>query len=175
VKTYCTRLVEREDGFAHLALAGLDLLGDRDLFLASEERHAAHLLEVHADRIGGLAGARSATSSRSGASSAAHSASTPSRLLRQRRSLFRGGLDVDVDVAEHRDDLIDLLGAAGIATGDLAGLAVDRGARRWTSLASRRTCRLLLFGSFIVSFHATSFRSGRTGGGPLSSSQAGQP
>ena len=55
LRTYWTP-VEREHGLAHLALAGLDLLGDRDLLLAGEERDAAHLLEVHADRIGGFAG-----------------------------------------------------------------------------------------------------------------------
>ena len=56
LSTYWSGQIEREHGLAHLALAGLDLLGDRDLFLAREERDAAHLLEVHADRIGGLAG-----------------------------------------------------------------------------------------------------------------------
>jgi hypothetical protein len=46
-------LVEREDGL-RTSRSPLDLLGDRDLFLAREERHAP-ISWVHPDRIGGLA------------------------------------------------------------------------------------------------------------------------
>ena len=56
LSTYCTARSSEKTRLAHLALAGLDLLRDRDLLLAREERDAAHLLEVHAHRIGGLAG-----------------------------------------------------------------------------------------------------------------------
>src|SRR5262249_21858577 len=50
------REIEREDALAHVALAGLDLLGDRDLLFPGEKRNTPHLLQVHPDRIGGLAG-----------------------------------------------------------------------------------------------------------------------
>jgi hypothetical protein len=35
-------------------LAALDALGDLDLALAGEQRHRAHLAQVHADRVVGL-------------------------------------------------------------------------------------------------------------------------
>src|SRR5262249_56217160 len=48
--------IEREHTLPHLALAGLDLLGNRHLLLTREEGAAAHLLEIHANRIGRLTG-----------------------------------------------------------------------------------------------------------------------
>ena len=42
------------DAVTDFVKAELDLLGDRDLLLAREQRHAAHLLQVHAHRIGAV-------------------------------------------------------------------------------------------------------------------------
>ena len=44
-----------QDGAGHLVLALLDALGQRDLALAREEGHPAHLAEVEADGILGAA------------------------------------------------------------------------------------------------------------------------
>ncbi len=149
------RLDEREDGFAHLALAGLDLLGDRDFLLASEERHAPHLLEVHADRIGGLAGCPLGRFFLLGRLLGRPLGLDGLLFLFGKRSLLGDRLDVDVDLAEHGDDLVDLLGASL----GLAGLARDVGARR--AEVPRGACRLLVVGSLVVPLHATSSRSER--------------
>ena len=45
-----------EDVLANLLLAFLDLLGDLDLLLAAEQRDRTDLLQVHADRVGGVLG-----------------------------------------------------------------------------------------------------------------------
>ena len=78
-----------------------------DLFLAGEQRDAAHLLEVHADRIGRL-GRAPARSPRASGLSSVHSGSVGLvGLLGERRLL--DGLDLDVHLAEDVDDLVELL------------------------------------------------------------------
>ena len=42
------------DGFEHAHLAALDALGDLDLALAGEQRHGAHLAQIHTDRVVGF-------------------------------------------------------------------------------------------------------------------------
>src|SRR5262249_43245212 len=132
------RLIEREDRLAHLALARLDLLGDRDFLFAREERDAPHLLEVHAHRVGGLAGR------------ALGLLLFPLRRLLGRpfgldgllrgllgkRRLLGDGLDVDVDLAEHRDDLVDLFAGAVAA---FARLAADLRSTGRARIARYRT------------------------------------
>ena len=44
----------REMTLQHRLLAALDALGDLDLALAGEQRHRAHLAQVHADGVVGL-------------------------------------------------------------------------------------------------------------------------
>ena len=151
------RQVEREDRLAHLALAGLDLLRDGDFLLAREEGNAAHLLEVHPHRIGGLAGCALDLLGLGGLLGPGVGLG---RLLR--RILGEGrlldALDLDVHVAEQRDDLVELFGA-GRLDGCFARL-VDRGGR----LPGRRPrvpdAGLLLGGSFFHAPHACGGRAG---------------
>ena len=46
----------RQHAVGHDALTLLDLLGDLHLPVPAEERHVAHLAQVHAHRVAGLAG-----------------------------------------------------------------------------------------------------------------------
>ena len=150
------REVEREDGLAHLALAGLDLLGDRDLLLAGEERDAAHLLEVHADRIGGLA-RRALGLLGLGRLLGPLGLGRPSRRS-SASAVSSTRLDLDVHVAEHRDDLVELFGA-GRLDGCFARL-VDRGGRRPGRRPRVPDAGLLLGGSFFHAPHACGGRAG---------------
>src|SRR5581483_2042852 len=162
VRHVLERQVEREDALAHLPLAGLDLLGDRDLLLAREEGNPAHLLEVHADGIGGLAGAPLGLLGLG-------LLLRPLRLdfllglLGERRLV--DGIHLDVHVAEHRDDLVELLGRGAVAghlTGltRLAGLGVRSGARgaRVGARTHLGSAGLLFLGLLVHSFHAQSPR-----------------
>src|SRR5205085_4774283 len=131
---------------------GLDLLGDRDFFLAGEQRNAAHLLEVHADRVGGLAGRAVG-----GLFLFRRLLGGPLGLDRLLRGFFAVGnrrffgdvLHVDVDLAQHRDYLVDLLGASrltaavGIAR---AGGAPDARFACWTGW-------FVFVGSLVVALH----------------------
>ena len=120
--------LEREDGLPNLALAGLDLLGDRDFLLAAEEGDTAHLLEVHADGVGGFA-RRAFGLLRLGRLLDPLRLGGFLRLLGKRRVLDR--VDLDVHVTEHRDDLIEVLGRGrfgGWFAGRRCGLG--RGHRR---------------------------------------------
>src|SRR5262249_22964019 len=105
------RQVERENRLAHLALAGLDLLRDRHLLLAGEEGNAAHLLEVHPDRVGGLARRALDFLGFGGLFRPVGLGRLLGRILGERG--FLDSLDLDVHVAEHRDDLVELLGGGG--------------------------------------------------------------
>ena len=104
--------IQREHPLPHFALAGFDLLGDRHLLLTGEEGDASHLLEVHAYGVGGLAG-------RPFGLLGLGLLLGPLRLggllglFRERGILDR--VDIDVHVAEHRDDLIELLGRRAFA------------------------------------------------------------
>jgi hypothetical protein len=95
----------REDLVGHLHLAGFDLLGDRDLFLARQERHAAHLLQIHPHRIrgvpeGALFGLRRLDFGLGGLRFG---------LRFGDEGLFLHGLDdLDVHVAEHRHHAVEL-------------------------------------------------------------------
>ena len=147
------RQVEREHGLAHLALAALDLLGDRDLLLAREEGHAAHLLEVHAHRVGGLAGRALGRFLGLGLLLGPLGLDRLFRLLGQRRLLDRR-VDLDVHVAEHRDDLVELLGRRAVG-GDLALVARLGGGGGRPRQAGPGRLRLLLFDSLLLALHAS--------------------
>ncbi len=136
VQDVLQRQRQREDGLPHFQLARLDALGDDDLVLAGEQGDAAHLLEVHPDRIGRVAQERRAIFALF-------------FLLRYfRNPLFvflffglgegavfgslDGDLAVTVAVTEHRDDAVDLFGGRRIAAellaiagGNVLALATD--------------------------------------------------
>src|SRR5438477_243894 len=138
---------------AHLALAALDLLGDRDLLLAREEGHAAHLLEVHAHRVGGLAGRALGRFLGLGLLLGPLGLDRLFRLLGQRR-LLDCRVDLDVHVAEHRDDVVELLGCRAVG-GDLTLVARLGGGRRRPRRAGPGCLRLLLFDSLLLALHAS--------------------
>ena len=162
------RQIEGEDGLAHLALAGLDLLGDRDLLLAREQRDAAHLLEVHADGIGRLAG-RALGLLRFGLLLGPLRLGGLLGLLGEARLLDR--VDLDVHVAEHRDDLVDLLRRGPV--GRLVAVArFGRRAHRRHALRTRPHLdgALLVLNSLFWPLHASGSSAGNAAdlGGPIS-------
>ncbi len=94
----------------HHIAAGLDPLGDRDLALAGEQLHAAHLAQIHPHRIIGTAQAL-----------LIHIAAGFGGLVRLALGLLRLGNDLailvvfvldnlDAHFAEHGHDILDLLG-----------------------------------------------------------------
>ena len=102
----------------HRLAAGLDALGDGDLALAGEQLDRAHLAEIHADRIVGAVGR---LLGRLGGDRGRLRLGEFARLgLLLGAALFRvldllGLDDVDAHVAEHGEDVLDMLG------GDLLG------------------------------------------------------
>ncbi len=128
-------VVERERYGEHfvgdLQLTGFDLLGDRDLLLAREERHAAHLLEVHPNRIGSVAEGALLGLGRLGL-----------RLGRLRLGFsLRGEAfllhrldDLDVHVAEHRHHAVELFGCRAFARDRLVDFRVGEVASLLTEI-----------------------------------------
>ena len=118
----------------HHVAAGLDALGDGDLALARQQLDAAHLAQVHADRVVGAAEAFLVdVAGRPPRSSSSSSSSRP-----WRRGLGLLALlaldDLDAHLAEHRHDVLDLLGAVlvgrqhgvQLVEGDVAALLAPR-------------------------------------------------
>ena len=94
----------------HLAEAFLDALGDRDLALAGEQLHRAHLAHVHAHGIGGAA--------HFGVDRAEHGdrflgrgvvVGRDRRFGQQRLGIGRNFVHLDAHVVDHADDVFDLL------------------------------------------------------------------
>jgi hypothetical protein len=109
-----------EKGLLRLELGVLDPLGDLDLLLAREQRHLAHLLQVHPHRV------------------------VEDVVLRRARLLLLGLLlallvvldlvgleDLDLEVLQDREDVIDLL------------LVLDRLGQRLVDVVERQVALLL--------------------------------
>ena len=102
----------------HRLAAGLDALGDRDLALAGEQLHRAHLAQIHADRIVGALGRLLGLGlgRQLGLDLdqlAAFALGFLFRLLAGRflpRFYLLGFHHIDAHLAEHRQDVLDLLG-----------------------------------------------------------------
>src|SRR6185436_17732850 len=111
---------EREDGLAHLELARLDALGDDDLVHAGEQGDAAHLLEVHANRVGRVTQERRAIFALFFFLRDFRNPLFVLFLFRlgKRTVLggFNGDLTVAIAVAAQRDHTADLFGRPGVAT-----------------------------------------------------------
>ena len=103
----------------HGLAAGLDALGDRDLALAREQFHRAHLAQIHAHRVVGALGRLLGLGlGRNLLLDLDQLAALAFGLLLGLLALFLSssslgllGLDhVDAHLAEHREDVLDLLG-----------------------------------------------------------------
>jgi len=106
VQQVCNREWQSEDFLTHVTFAGFDLLGDLDLLLACQQRDGAHFLQVHSDRVGGVF---------------AEALLLPFLfdplflLVFLGEGGLRDGVDrFDVDLAEHRDGALDLVGGSRI-------------------------------------------------------------
>jgi hypothetical protein len=105
-----------EDVLADLLLALFDLLGDLDLLLATKQGDRADLLQVHANRVGGVLGkaGRGRRGRRDGLGRALLALLLGPLALFLCDVLAEPGLGqrldaLDVDLAQHRDDAVDLL------------------------------------------------------------------
>ena len=107
------RHVRARDRAQHRVLAALDALRDLDLALAGEQRHGAHLAQVHAHGVVRLVeGARGEVE-------------LDALLLRLLPELLLGVDDLDAHRTEHREDVVQLVRRADLGGQEVVHLLVE--------------------------------------------------
>ena len=110
------------DRLDHGELAALDAAGDLDLALAGEQRHGAHLAQVHADRVVGLVerARREVELELLGAFRG------PVDRLDVVAQVFLIGVDdLDAGAAEDAEELVELVGRRDVGRQQLVDLVVE--------------------------------------------------